>query len=297
MPEYEYTPLNVHTGEIRLVELHPGAFDDPIKISISTAPLVIPKTKPREEDRLEKIRNNLPGGWYAYETLEGRIVFWHEDEEGPTWDHPNPDHDRALCEADEAAIGVAQLAFEALSYTWGPDGNQTAIEVLPLAWECSLDSEAAIVSLAVRQNLHDALKHLRNPAAPRTLWIDAISINQKDLAERSLQVNRMGDIFKHARRVVVWLGLASHDSSIALRVLGRIGDQIEWSKGTHVLPAPDCTEMEWYKTTDASCIDDDPETWRAVYDLICRPWFRRLWVRLPVCRLHVRQTLTWYVKS
>ena len=290
MPEYKYTPLNVHNGEIRLVELHPGAFDDPIKISISTAPLVIPITEPREEDRLERIQNSLPEGWYAYETLEGRIIFW--DGVGSTcWDHPHQER-----ESDEAAVNMAQPAFEALSYTWGSDGNQTAIEVLPLAWEYGLDSEAAMVSLAVRQNLHDALKHLRNPAAPRTLWIDAISINQKDLAERSQQVDRMGDIFKHARRVIVWLGLASHDSSLALRVLGRIGDQIECSKAYYVLPAPDCTEMEWHKATDASCIDNDPETWRAVYDLLCRPWFERLWVRLPLCGLHVRQMLTWYVK-
>ncbi|KAF2824649.1 hypothetical protein CC86DRAFT_241168, partial [Ophiobolus disseminans] len=98
MPEYEYEPLDVDTGEIRLVELHPGAFDDPIKISIITKPLVIPAPVPVQGDRLEQIRNSLPAGMWAYETLEGRILFDNSIEDMTTWEHPNPSYDHCSYE-------------------------------------------------------------------------------------------------------------------------------------------------------------------------------------------------------
>jgi hypothetical protein len=41
MSTYQYTSLNIDTGEIRLLELHPGALDDPLKISIFTTPFKI----------------------------------------------------------------------------------------------------------------------------------------------------------------------------------------------------------------------------------------------------------------
>ena len=39
----------------------------------------------------------------------------------------------------------------------------------------------------------------------RLLWIDAICINQTDIDERNAQVAIMGDIYKEASRVLVWL--------------------------------------------------------------------------------------------
>jgi hypothetical protein len=38
------------------------------------------------------------------------------------------------------------------------------------------------------------------------LWIDALCINQDDMMERNHQVARMGDIYRNATRVIVWLG-------------------------------------------------------------------------------------------
>ncbi|KAK0743624.1 heterokaryon incompatibility [Schizothecium vesticola] len=49
----------------------------------------------------------------------------------------------------------------------------------------------------------EALIRLRMPSKPRVLWIGAICINQDDLAQ---QVDLMGDIYRGAGRMVVWLG-------------------------------------------------------------------------------------------
>jgi Heterokaryon incompatibility protein (HET) len=58
----------------------------------------------------------------------------------------------------------------------------------------------------IQQNLFDALSSLRYETWGRTLWIDAICINQEDVKERNHQVSRMASIYSQANAVVVWLG-------------------------------------------------------------------------------------------
>lgn len=63
----------------------------------------------------------------------------------------------------------------------------------------------------ITYNLAAALKHLRATElfadeAALPIWIDAICINQADLAERSQQVAIMGSIYSGARCVLSWLG-------------------------------------------------------------------------------------------
>jgi hypothetical protein len=275
MDKYRYTPLNTSSGEIRLLELHPGAFDDPISISITTNPFVTPEPEPPDEDRLERIWESLPSGWEAYETLEGCIVLWNPETATTTWDHPNPSYERRSNGFEKLNIRVSELGFEALSYTWGSDNDRVAIQVvLP-----SQSGEMEIASLTIQENLHEALKHLRDEANSRILWVDAICINQEDLAERNHQIGRMRDIYTHARRVVVWLGLESDNSSLAMHTLGHLGNQIEWTTDGYRLPAPGCKEKDWYREYDASHVDHNPKTWCAVYKLLRSPWFDRLWVK------------------
>ncbi|KAM7211194.1 Heterokaryon incompatibility protein (HET) domain containing protein [Rhypophila decipiens] len=89
------------------------------------------------------------------------------------------------------------LVYEALSYSWGS--------------YCSLPTSTSTIQcngipFSVTATLFDAQTRLRMPATARTLWIDAICINQDNPLERAQQVNLMGEIYKGAGRVVVWLG-------------------------------------------------------------------------------------------
>jgi len=56
------------------------------------------------------------------------------------------------------------------------------------------------------QNYWDMLQLLRPTDGVRMLWVDAVCINQRDLAERQDQVAKMGSIYADAARVVVYLG-------------------------------------------------------------------------------------------
>jgi hypothetical protein len=81
---------------------------------------------------------------------------------------------------------------EALSYVWGKREDQKCIWV---------DNKPFRITC----NLYEILVALRRSSTTRTLWIDAICINQSDLDEKSHQVHLMGEIYSNAKIVVVWL--------------------------------------------------------------------------------------------
>ncbi|TVY28800.1 Heterokaryon incompatibility protein 6,OR allele [Lachnellula hyalina] len=55
-------------------------------------------------------------------------------------------------------------------------------------------------------NLYSALRNLRKPSEVRLMWVDSISINQRDDEEKSQQVNLMRDMYASANTCVVWFG-------------------------------------------------------------------------------------------
>lgn len=61
-------------------------------------------------------------------------------------------------------------------------------------------------AIYVGENLYDALRVLTQKDTSVEYWIDAICINQQDVAERNAQVPLMDEIYQQASRVVVWLG-------------------------------------------------------------------------------------------
>ena len=94
----------------------------------------------------------------------------------------------------EDADGAAP--YKCLSYTWG-DQSQT--------YPIRLNGQV----MQVGRNLHEFLEAAASLYVGETLWIDALCIDQSDDVDKSLQVQRMGEIFKNATDVLVWLG--KHD--------------------------------------------------------------------------------------
>lgn len=85
--------------------------------------------------------------------------------------------------------------YEALSYVWGKPNNVSPILLNGRVWN-------------VTANLELALRHFRRyeKGEHRTLWVDALCINQGDIPERNQQVSIMRDIYNGAQDVLVWLG-------------------------------------------------------------------------------------------
>lgn len=85
------------------------------------------------------------------------------------------------------------VPYKALSYVWG--GQVPDRQVL-----CNGKA------LLVTQNAEEAIRRLRQRHAKCLLWIDAICIDQLNTDEKNHQVAFMGDVYRSAEEVVVWLG-------------------------------------------------------------------------------------------
>ncbi|KAM0245839.1 hypothetical protein ACHAP5_005159 [Fusarium lateritium] len=136
-----------------------------------------------------------------------------------------------------------QPDFEALSYVWG--------DIHPAEYININDQDVSITP-----NLHLALIHLRLTDEVRTLWVDALCIDQLFHGERNQQVRIMGDIYKSARQIVVWLGEAADDSHLVFEHLK--DDTIEDSFPNYAVPT-----------------EEKRQAWNS---LVKRPWFFRTWV-------------------
>jgi hypothetical protein len=158
------------------------------------------------------------------------------------------------------------LQYEALSYAWGSPKGPVDIFV---------ESPYSHGTISVTQNLAEALRYLRYEDKTRTMWIDAICVNQLDMGERSSQVKRMADIYSAASRVVVWLGPESDDSTMAMECCQLISSNItvDWVRQAM---SPTSTDTHW-ASKEAPLPFSGMEL-AAISRLLDRDWFKRLWI-------------------
>ena len=89
--------------------------------------------------------------------------------------------------------------FSCISYVWGSEKTPQHI---------TLNG----IQIPIGENAHSALRHVRDPSRETSIWLDAICINQQDIAERSHQVTLMRDLYSQAQTVYLWLGEGPQDS-------------------------------------------------------------------------------------
>jgi hypothetical protein len=160
-------------------------------------------------------------------------------------------------------------SYEAVSYVWGSEAGPSFISIRDRGRPGSS-------SLPVTQNLAEAMRYLRREDEARILWIDAVCINQQDLVERSVQVGRMGDVFKNAKQVDVWLGPESASSDVAVNLVHAMAADLVIAVDTKdtaftVLPGSETAKL----LTSLEALLPRIE---ALEELCRRQWFTRLWI-------------------
>lgn len=115
--------------------------------------------------------------------------------------------ERVQCKLMESSLSNPR-PYDALSYVWGLKKDPRQI---------LLDSQ----EYQVTENLFEALKELRIRESHRVLWVDALCINQSDIAERSEQVQSMDSVYEKATRVIAWLGPHEGDSASTFEIFKR----------------------------------------------------------------------------
>jgi len=225
--------------------------------------------------------------------------------------------------------------YDALSYTWGnpvleSQRNESAlVDCLPQSFITTpiqengqnVETRQGILSTIwvngqqheVTENLFSALGRLRQIDRKHFLWVDAICINQEDLRERTDQVKLMGDIYRNAKEVLIWLGdeNGTTDSEMAMDLLEHLwtsfGDFVEddldegvqevWNQLETDLDAmerPGAKRFEdtlgtvtkfaqvqtaWINNIDffSLTVRCDQRAWDSVARLLTRSWFWRVW--------------------
>ena len=196
-----YTAIDSEKGDIRLLELGPGSFDDTIVLTL--------------------LPQNL--------------------------------------------LHSAERSYEALSYVWGDE-------------ICPLTALLNGIPVSVTTNLDCALRHLRFRLTTRILWVDALSMNQQDVQERNHQVRLMGQIYANASAVIVWLGPVEQGDLHLKAMVAAM--QFSFVDGRASIGLFDyvCSVISMLNDLADVARDARSCTTAALYQLISRPWFYRVWV-------------------
>ena len=136
-----------------------------------------------------------------------------------------------------------QPPYEALSYAWGESRRKSVV---------TLNGR----KFPVTRNLDIALRYLRQPSKARTLWVDAICIDQYNLRERGHQLQQMRAIYSQAGSVLVWLGEVGSHTDEVMEYLADFSD----------------SSYRWLDTPPSDTQLD------AIKDIVTRPWWSRMWV-------------------
>jgi hypothetical protein len=166
--------------------------------------------------------------------------------------------------------------YSALSYAWG--------ELAPsIAMSCGTGT------LKITENLDEALRHLRKPAQILVLWIDAISIDQNNVQERTEQVRIMGRIFHQAEKVVVWLGSKSalDEDHVCLDAFSAVAALVN-QQVLLPLNAPDRESVILRTSEEIDCLLQTIVSESSSYleRFFSRRWFARRWVIQEVVLAH-----------
>ncbi|RBR07518.1 uncharacterized protein FIESC28_10599 [Fusarium coffeatum] len=192
--------------------------------------------------------------------------------------HPASDeNDQICCSLSHAELNPQNDStapvYEALSYVWGE----------PIFSEPILLNDQKFF---VTPSLKYALSYLRSKTEPRTLWVDAVCINQSDMEERNHQVALMREIYSRCQRDIAWIDPMigrSFDSSQLAHP--RLRDEVEEEirKGMelmHKITAKDSKTLKRLQNmhdSDGYFLDYGPqEHLHAVFDT--PTIWKRLWV-------------------
>jgi hypothetical protein len=180
--------------------------------------------------------------------------------------HPGPPDIPLVCDIVVQHIGGKP--YEALSYVWG--------DPTPVVFVKCVD-KANTGALGVGASLAKALVVFRLTDRTRRIWVDALCINQKDVAERQSQVRMMGAVYGKAEHVLCWLGPFNGQEDgelrarLAIRFLRKFNDKPHEHLRTahqHLHFGDDVAD------TDGALLN----SWLAIKELFDLEYFHRAWI-------------------
>ncbi|KAK1722658.1 hypothetical protein CaCOL14_010952 [Colletotrichum acutatum] len=143
-------------------------------------------------------------------------------------------------------LGGGSSHYDALSYRWGDCLDPVNITMNGIC-------------MSVTQSLDTALRHLRHSKEERVVWADSVCINQEDMKEKSIQIQKMDEVYRDASCVRIWLGEAQGSTEAAMALLNS------------------CAALN-NKTEATQRVLEDDSGIRGLTELLLRPYWSRMWV-------------------
>ncbi|KAJ9641768.1 hypothetical protein H2199_004980 [Coniosporium tulheliwenetii] len=145
--------------------------------------------------------------------------------------------------------------YSALSYVWGDPEKTLPLQLDGVAMKVTINLEHALRQLVSEDEaLASKNKALASERKAYNIWIDAVSINQKDSTEREHQIRLMEKIYSSAEKTFIWLGKAAKYSNLAIDLVSKISD------------------------ADFQNYNAEAPAWKALYEIFQRQWWSRVWV-------------------
>jgi hypothetical protein len=165
-------------------------------------------------------------------------------------------YSRNMSDATGANNDCLSERYIALSYMWG---SHDKLDVIHMNDYDQL----------VRHNLKKALEALQKTEYVKAgckIWCDALCIDQESIPERNREVKRMGDIYRNALRVALWLGDAANGSD----------EVIDFINGVYEARTNGIEAVSQY----IRCVfaAQGIALWDRMSKFITRPYFFRLWI-------------------
>ena len=179
---------------------------------------------------------------------------------------PGSGLDPIQCKFEQAFLsGDTKPAYDTISYVWGDPAFRGSVHLG--------DYELSVPISAER-----SLRHIRLANRERTLWIDAVCINQSNIAERGSQVAHMREIYLGSIMNHILLGDGEDDASAsqALATVQLLFDEAQRETNNFatwretVMPSG-----SWVWSTKPSTV---PLSGEPLIGLFSSKWFSRLWL-------------------
>ncbi|KNG44767.1 ob-fold nucleic acid binding domain [Stemphylium lycopersici] len=175
-----------------------------------------------------------------------------------SWDEP------VHCSLRTVRLNAENLLYEAISYAWGDHTDRKTIV-------CN-DSV-----FSTTRSLFEALQRFRRIDTIRTLWADAICINQDDTGERTSQVQLMSLIYSKASCVLIWL---QHEEDDVVR--SSLNSICRFIRRSEPLESENLF-YRWHgfaltSFEDIDTFDTHFYPFDALYSICSAAWFRRGWI-------------------
>ncbi|KAF7540204.1 hypothetical protein G7054_g1547 [Neopestalotiopsis clavispora] len=184
-------------------------------------------------------------------------------------------------------------SYDCLSYTWGdPRDDRLPLLYVPPASKgisrrlTGNTNKRILVQgkfVEVSANCFHALERLNGDSQRQSwIWIDAICIDQSSALEKAQQIPLMGEIYKHAESVIIWLGQEDGGTRDAHNLLQRLSSidpssKVLKSRSYNIDSAQACEQLE-EASDDMGMNDISIDDWHHLAHFLQRAWFSRVWV-------------------